>query len=215
VRLISDITKKPGFWDVDGHRIKVDPFPGKWPTRWRIAVRQHLLAKAEFDLTTKPDLRVIQRILSRAKSPGQLYLYEFDKGGAFRFSSVHLPSLAFRVNGYAAAACYFYYPFHPFAEDFFRPWLAKLYRIKLGRRPSFVFSPLEEMAVERIREYETWLKKTKPIERIELDKLPPPPKPATIEQFCPHCECFFKRNARYKGQYVYCNHCDYRQRLIG
>jgi hypothetical protein len=165
---LHKIYNAPAFWMASNARTKVKPFPGKFPTRWRIACYKG--EEKMFELTTKPDQKAIDRVARLCKQGWEMVAAEFDLGGAFRCARVaNSKKTPLVVRYWSPAVAYFYYPWSITSAEFFGPWRTPLFHkeICIGRRKFFIFSPNQhqmagEANIERVREYKNWLNKTKP-----------------------------------------------------
>lgn len=163
---LAKLVSAKNFWQVN-HARPLLPFPGRYPTRWRISVWINQGSKAEFDVVTKPNLPHIQKILRRAKKPGLISLIEFDRSGAIRIAQKECPTTRFELYDLSPWTS-IYYPWHSAGTGFFDPWYKKVFhkRMKLGKRTFYVYSPHEKMlgdiqGEKRLRDYRTWLNKQK------------------------------------------------------
>jgi hypothetical protein len=214
----NNIAKNKDFWQVDIHRTKIKPFPGRYPTRWRILftdVNQKIL----FDRITKPNSLIINGIIKKAThTNGYLTLFEFDRGGAFRHSWKPLPRVSgFGIGWHSPAIIYCYYPWHTSLTDFFGPWLVPTFskQMKLGKKTFFVYSPYGRMWFNEGTDESTVagvppvVAKNKSVEVIDLGKLPRIQAPARIQMQCMACGNHFSKLEKYKGLIVRCDSCGY------
>ena len=152
MKKIRDLFKNPDFQRVDGVRRRVFPFPGKYPTRWRI-----WRGGGDLGFITKPTPLVIQMCERLHKAGKSLYMEEFDKLGVFRTASSE--------NRYIRC---FYYPWHGPALRFFDNWRIPVFfkQMRLNGRIFFIYSPFEKMddehSINSLREYKKWVKSINP-----------------------------------------------------
>jgi hypothetical protein len=143
------------------------PFPGKFPTRWRIVLIDSKTHKTLYDEITKPDpkrIALIDRWVHTGRNK-HLILIEFDRGGAIRYCYSRLPAQLMLVQSWNMAVSYIYYPWHDSDGEFFKPWRTPLYATWLQgiKQGFFFYCPWEytksESQFAQIREYKSWLRK--------------------------------------------------------
>jgi hypothetical protein len=212
---LKSIYKSPGFWEVDPKRTKVLPFPGKFPTRWAVTFVDGLATKIKFRLFTKPNPLVINSILRRAKEPGYVTLWEFDRGGAIQYCQRALPRQDFPVSKINAIVCGVYYPWHLYGRGFFDMWLAPIFhkKMKLGAHTFYIYSPYERMlnaghssVAKGLQEVAA---KNQSVEEIDLGKLPPLPAVIRVQMHCPNCGDHFSKPEKYRNLMIRCDECGY------
>jgi len=148
-------------WEIDLYRTKIMPFPGKYPTRWRVSFYAGI--KCVHTHVCKPNSLQQQIALNLAKKLGAIDLMEFDRGGVIRRCYRATPRKTFEVQWTHPTLTYAYYPWSPTGE-FFSPWWGPIYhkRMRFEGRDFFVYSPYQTMLdagnVERLREYRRWLR---------------------------------------------------------
>ena len=164
MKLLKRIYELPGFFAVDLLRTRMDPFPGKYPTKW--ALRWERDGQPDWMYVGKPNHIIMLKVLRfAAKEAGHLTLCEFDKGGAIRSAALALPRYEFRVRVQNPMLAYAYYPFN-LMDDFFPGRYGALYSKlgQFGEHKFFFYAPYlkfsGEAAMQRLREYKSWLRKT-------------------------------------------------------
>lgn len=162
---LKHLYKNPAFWLVDQNRNKVSPFPGRYPTRWRVVFFEGI--KTVFDYIGKPSPTIVAKIDALNKRKGTLVLAEFDRLGTFRQLMRGTPGIM-ALHYYNGIAAYLYYPWHSSIGEFHGPWRAPVHlkRVLLDGRSFAVYSPFEKMLpdqVEPLREWKTWLRRTNPL----------------------------------------------------
>ena len=177
MRDIRDICNKPGFWEFHQGRSRPQPFPGRYPTRWRLLFQKTEYNEPDelfghsvvvFDVITKPNAAWIKRINKYCRYDGAVALTEFDKGGPIRACYRSTPRANYSLTQLAESLAKFYYPFTGHSGDFFEPWSIPCYSklLTLGRRSFYIYSKFEKMDKEPqfhyLREYAQWLSVTKP-----------------------------------------------------
>lgn len=177
---------------IDVLRKNPDPFPGIYPTRWALGLRDPK-GKLVFRYVGKPNLfRALEFLRLTHKTLGSARLIEFDLGGPIRMASSKTPADCFTCLEPRSYLAYYYYPFsHAMPNSFFHAWLQKTshVQLKIGHRTWFVYKH-QDADPELLREYRAFLRKynmgfcartvnTVPrkcahrlVEFIELDKLP-------------------------------------------
>lgn len=168
MRDLEKLYEDAGFWQINPVRMMVKPFPGKFPTRWRVRLcTSH--GKWITDRVTKPNRDQMLRIIDRARHlDGVIELTEFDRLGAFRSLCRHTPREEFGIQKHAGSIAYFYYPWHQ-TSDFFGPWYNQVFHkeMQMNKTHFFIYSPYEKMGVDealiqKLRDYKTWLRKANP-----------------------------------------------------
>lgn len=150
---------------MDQARTKTAPFPGRYPTRWRILFHGKT---TDWQVITKPNpllINLIKRVARHAK--GVLEIQEFDRAGVFRYVKANTPRKLIGVTGFNPVLIGRYYPWEGLVnmEEFFWNWQNPVYSklIKLGKQSFFVYSSYEvmwnEAGFQRLRDYRTWLKR--------------------------------------------------------
>ncbi len=189
------------------------PFPGKWPTRWRLQFKTNFGATPEWDVIVKPNPTTILKARRFAQRHGYLIYTEFDKGGVIRTGQRLGPRALLDVQGYNPTLLYVYYPWHTTNGEFFGPNRVPLFHrsIKIGDKTVFVYSPFKDMTdavgIARLREYKLWLHQKLPNKRIDVGKLPPIIVPEMLALVCPECGRKFKKKAEFKNLAVHCPNC--------
>ena len=170
MKSLAKIRDQKGFWKVDVNRKKSDPFPGKYPTRWRIQFWSRTdLNKPIWEYIGKPNkLIALKALAMQLHQRGTISCDEFDKGGTFRQAMAACPRNIVVVNTYHGALIYLYYPNINAVAGFFDPWIQPIYHVKaiIGKRVFFHYSRLseliEEANISNAREFRTWLRKANP-----------------------------------------------------
>jgi len=175
---------QPGFPMVITGREKVKPFPGRFPTRWKILFNGTGIDKSKtFDYFGKPN-RDIAMMLSwlLPRHAGLFQAWEFDRLGAFRYGYLSTPKNYAKVTAKSSAVCYFYYPFHTTSSDFFAPWVTgKVFpKWMILDRKFAIYTPYERMLQDEnqravpagAEEVPGLVKKNKTVEIIDLRRLP-------------------------------------------
>jgi hypothetical protein len=218
MRLLKDTYRNLEFWEVKQDRHLVLPFPGKFPTRWRITFTEGLSSKLCFDRITKPDPLLIGKVMQMAKRQGYISFWEFDRGGPFRYGQRACPRRDFNVSKLAMVVGSFYYPWHGWAGDFFDPWRYPMFhkQMKFGLHNFFIYSPYERMfygsSNERSPDADVAglskvAAKNKSVEMIDLGKLPKIPAPILLQQHCADCGYHFSKREQYKNLIIRCPNC--------
>lgn len=172
--------KNPEFWTCDTERKCAKPFPGRYPTRWRLVVLDGT-DKVLFDYQGKPSYpTAIRELFKLIKPPsgvvGTVVCMEYDRLGVFRAVGQTTPRHNLALWQYNPVLSYFYYPWSATHRDFTEPWQNGLYHkmLSLGSYKWFVYSPFKKMIgpeTERLREYKTWLRKENPLRSLTSSKL--------------------------------------------
>lgn len=165
------LKKKSNFWAVDASRKTPMPFPGRYPTRWRVQWTSRN-GKVRGDILTKPNsgvARIWQRIYQDC--PGTISLSEFDRGGAIRSShGLGCPRNACPIQRICSCLCHFYYPCAETAGNFFSLWYVPVYPLTvIAYSQTFtIYTPYEDMNYTEgarkeeywglLMEYKAWLK---------------------------------------------------------
>lgn len=161
---LNELYKKPEFWKVELARIKPNPFPGRYPTRWRlVAFRGERLV---FDYIGRPSLTQMWRFKSFARrTRGHVMFAEFDRSGVIRWGMLKTPTRGFGLTQAHHTLLAFYYPWHD-ASTLFNPWESPIFHkeIRLTGHKWWVYSPYGKMVgisdyAELLRAYRTWLRK--------------------------------------------------------
>lgn len=166
MKQLKDLMKAPDFLRIDPHRTKVNPFAGKYPTRWYVVFEQPGRQKPE-TWVGKPSLTIARWIERCLKKCGFLCVYEFDRGGAFRSATHMTPNRNCGVTNLAPKVGYFYYPWEDMSGGLNYPWARTAVfhkQMRLDKRVFFVYSPYKTMAGHQssLKEYTIWLRKTNP-----------------------------------------------------
>ena len=174
-----------------------------------------LANKTKFRLFTKPDPLAINGILKRSRVPGYITLWEFDRGGAFRYCQRALPRKDFPVSKINVNICGFYYPWHAYAYGFFDMWMTPMFhkKMKLGAHTFYIYSPYERMlnaghssVAKGLQEVAA---KSQSVEEIDLGKLPALPAPIRIQVHCPACGAHFSKLEKHRNTFIRCDECGY------
>jgi hypothetical protein len=165
MRPLQTLYDNPRFWEVAHDRTKPEPFPGKFPTRWRIRFLSQDKNRIIWEYLGKPDPLRIGRVTFLMKHPGIICADEFDKGGVFRAAARMCPRHELVIQSYNPHVSYFYYPWHSTTNGFFDMWETPLYHKKgiLDKHSFFYYSPYQEMfgeaQIQRLKEHRLWLRK--------------------------------------------------------
>jgi hypothetical protein len=170
MRDLAHYYRNKKFWDGDAGRKRILPFPGRFPTRWKVVYYENLKdllvpMKAVFQYIGKPSQEIINKVAT-FKQKGYIYLLEFDRLGAFRYAYRPTPKDEYFVQGYAANVCYAYYPWSAYADEFFCMWRHPLFikRVLFNGNQFNMYSPYEKMSglaeTQMLREHREWLVKT-------------------------------------------------------
>jgi hypothetical protein len=161
----------PELFETNTERIKVLPFPGKHPTRWKIRIFDQD-QKQVFVAATRPNPSILRWLNNKfPKGGGWISLVEFDRLGAFKSAYRQGPTPEYPWGRMAKAVQHYYYPWHAYGGDVFGPWRQPIYSKLLSYkgRNFYVYSPHEKMfnlqdanMVERMREFKRWLGQNKP-----------------------------------------------------
>jgi hypothetical protein len=156
---------KPEFFRVNTKRIDFEPFPGRYPTRWVINIKDKK-DEVKFVYFGKPNQDVakkVQHIVEHQR--GSISAVEFDKLGAFRVANRPIPRDETTLTFYSLPVIQRYYPWMHYTRDFFYDWrmlpqYPKLF--KLGKKAFFVYSPHpalleDERKIELCRNFRKWL----------------------------------------------------------
>lgn len=153
---------------------KVDPFPGKWPTRWAIRLRYPVMVggKREFRMLEyfgKPNPLVaakVTEIVTRTRWRGGEYkIQELDRRGILQYSVGRFPSEEFNsglphvTRGSMVSARFNFY--NTFLEEpgilgwIFGPLYAK--RIKYGPRVLVIYSHFKTLSSDSLEGYKQYI----------------------------------------------------------
>ena len=158
----KQLAAKDGFWTVKSSRTVPKPFPGAYPTRWRLVIWDE--NKVHVNYFGKPNPRLIAKIkrIAGALEAGTMYLAEVDRGGAFRVVSRGLPfAVPYTLTAGNSVLQYYYYPWVD-AREFFAPWLLPCWSKRLvskRKRVYSTYSPFRKMfgvKEQELREFFTW-----------------------------------------------------------
>lgn len=162
--------KSDAFWTVDTKRRNPMPFPGRYPTRWRIRFNPLYTGKAE-DLITKPNRIAMLWAYKLLKRNGIITLTEFDKGGAIRWCHRGCPRGNMGITALNNMLSRIYYPWSTTAENFFAPWHHPLYPLRVRFKKKvmgIVYTPYSDMVYTEaeksghtglLREWKIWLRR--------------------------------------------------------
>lgn len=152
------------------NRSDLQPFPGLYPTRWKIAAEYSWMPQTSRTRKTtqvflylgKPNRRVaafVARLLSESTA-GRLIAWEFDKGGSLARADVYLPYGSAVLPSHLTASHRFYFPFNSLGS-FLTPWSRPVHRIPVvwqGRRCMIYSSTQVALLTPEIwQEHRAWL----------------------------------------------------------
>lgn len=140
------------------------PFPGKFPTRWRIRIRE--AAGNKKPLLTydgKPNRLVAQRVLAFIYHPGaNLWWDEFDRGSIVREFNVALPRFITAPTGVNPALERLYYGVSEL--EMFSPWIIefpRIVRMNFFGHEWVSYLPKTGFTELNLKEYAKWVRDTK------------------------------------------------------
>lgn len=160
MRTKSQLVGDKNFWWVRGSRLLPEPFPGPWPTRWRLLVYDK--EQVYLNYFGKPAPFLIHKVMRLAAHVhGEMVLADCDKGGAFRVCVRSLPYNTLPVTQYNVTLQHCYYPWGN-TGSFFSPWPCWTKKIITRKgRTLFFYSPHHKLIgnpvlEENLREYLVW-----------------------------------------------------------
>lgn len=162
----SQLKTSRNFWIISSSRKTIMPFPGPYPTRWRLIIQTD--EGRLLDYNGKPNPQLISKVERIAASAhrGDILLMEYDRGGAFRGCLKHTPhGPAFNLSAGNDTLKYAYYPFTP-TGDFFGLWRSKVWLKRLVTRKGqviYVYAPWEkhDAHITEIEAYFQWRRSLK------------------------------------------------------
>lgn len=100
------------------------PFPGKFPTRWRVSFRAgSRIGKRILNYTGKPNSIIASQVVSLSHAKGWIWMHEFDRGGTVREFNGACPRFELLPTNECAALCGLYYPSLAPAAPVLSPWI--------------------------------------------------------------------------------------------
>lgn len=154
---------------VDGHRTKPKPFPGRYPTRLVVGfVKKN--GQLQRTYVGKPCKAALDLVTKFCQQKGGIVISEFDRGGAIRVAQRVTPHnpLTIKVSNRNLLLERYYHPFMAQdSADVLQVWRHKTFSkiIATKRHGKFiVYSPFEKMdddwSRRLIQEYRQWLGKS-------------------------------------------------------
>lgn len=156
---------------VDETRTRPMPFPGPWPTRWKLTLDYSKVRgnwrdawKNHFRYEGKPCALVAKIYYDlMTKFPGAMHLIEFDRGGAIAMTALNSPRQAASVAHWNYNIFRFYYPWMSDTGVMVTNWADKVVnrqQIEFKGRKFWVYVNGTVGTEAHWREHKAWLETT-------------------------------------------------------